>query len=362
MNSMINKIVNGRYDQYGDAFLNETPQDGVVASFTISQNSITQGDTIAFENTSTGFITNYEWYLNDVLVSNEKNPSIRFVESAQNTVGLYVSGGGYHDEYEVSYNVLNGYVIDFTADNTVGEVGLVADFESFVEGGQAPYTYEWSKRLGNDSYSVFSTLENPTETFNTLGCWDIKLVVTDDLGIPMELVKSCYISIFELNADFMGSPLTGEIPLDVTFTNTSTGDVETYLWEISGDGVYWVAVGTNENLNYTFQFPVDYSVRLTITAGTATSTITKNNYIQLADGGSGLFETYTFGSTNQLPDYSVTILHNMGTSDVDYIVYDGDDSHEVVDSFTIVDDGRVDIGFSKPIVGTYKILLMGYVS
>jgi len=64
-----------------------------------------------------------------------------------------------------------------------------------------------------------------------------------------------------LVASFTANPLKGRAPLNVQFTDTSTGSgITSWSWEINGE-----VVSTNKNFAYTFTEPGDYVIKLTVT-------------------------------------------------------------------------------------------------
>jgi PKD repeat protein len=78
----------------------------------------------------------------------------------------------------------------------------------------------------------------------------------------------------EIITDFSASPILGIVPLEVTFTNTSTGDLTSSLWDF-GDGV----TSTLTNPVHTYTTPGVYSVTLVAGSFGHTDTITKANLI-----------------------------------------------------------------------------------
>ena len=77
-------------------------------------------------------------------------------------------------------------------------------------------------------------------------------------------------------AAFSGTPLTGEGPLTVTFTDASTGTPATWAWDF-GDG------GTSALQNPTHTFnPGTWTVALTVTNAVGTNTLTKTDYVDVS--------------------------------------------------------------------------------
>jgi PKD repeat protein len=79
-------------------------------------------------------------------------------------------------------------------------------------------------------------------------------------------------------ASFTGSPLAGESPLDVQFTDTSTGSPTSWSWSF-GDG----ATSTERNPIHLYASAGSYSVTLAVSNASGSNTATKTDYITVTD-------------------------------------------------------------------------------
>jgi PKD repeat protein/C1A family cysteine protease len=77
-----------------------------------------------------------------------------------------------------------------------------------------------------------------------------------------------------LNAEFTASPRTGQMPLEVSFADTSTGSPSRWSWAF-GDGTF----SDEKNPVHSYSEPGEYGIRLTVQGGGATSTLEKAAYI-----------------------------------------------------------------------------------
>ena len=85
------------------------------------------------------------------------------------------------------------------------------------------------------------------------------------------------VTLYEpVEADFTGWPTSGVAPLTVVFTNTSSGDYTTSLWDF-GDGV----TGTLESPTHTYIAAGIYTVTLTVSGPGGSDTETKAEYISV---------------------------------------------------------------------------------
>jgi PKD repeat protein len=77
-------------------------------------------------------------------------------------------------------------------------------------------------------------------------------------------------------AEFRGSPLKGVAPLDVSFTNLTTGPATSYAWDF-GDG----GMSAERSPTYRYMAPGDYTVTLTATGANGSHTATKVAYVKV---------------------------------------------------------------------------------
>jgi PKD repeat protein len=62
-------------------------------------------------------------------------------------------------------------------------------------------------------------------------------------------------------AKFTATPLNGHPPLDVQFTDKSTGNISAWEWDFNGDGAL---DSITQNPEYTYESPGNYTVSLTV--------------------------------------------------------------------------------------------------
>ena len=90
------------------------------------------------------------------------------------------------------------------------------------------------------------------------------------------LLTDVYGTGYEFYADFGASPLTGDAPLEVTFTDSSVGDIQSWHWEF-GDG----DTSTVQNPTHTYQYDGFYTVSLTVQDNYHSNTLTQERYINV---------------------------------------------------------------------------------
>src|SRR5690606_12037288 len=96
-------------------------------------------------------------------------------------------------------------------------------------------SYDW---FFGDGGSNLNSGANASHTYTNNGNYTVTLITTDIRGCKDTIIKQQYISVTGPTANFIGSPLTGCVPLTVSFTNQSSangGTISTRLWRF-GDG------------------------------------------------------------------------------------------------------------------------------
>lgn len=77
-------------------------------------------------------------------------------------------------------------------------------------------------------------------------------------------------------AEFNANPVTGTAPLNVQFTDTSTGTINSYAWDFNNDGT---TDSTQQNPSWTYNTPGTYTVKLTVTGPGGNDEEVKTDYI-----------------------------------------------------------------------------------
>jgi len=115
-------------------------------------------------------------------------------------------------------------VAGFTANVTSGTVPLAVLFTD--SSTNTPTSWNWS--FGDGTYS---TIQNPSHTYSSVGTYTVALNATNAAG-SNTLTRAGYITVSPPApvAAFSGSPTSGNAPLSVTFTDTSTNTPTGWAW------------------------------------------------------------------------------------------------------------------------------------
>ncbi|PWR76237.1 DUF3821 domain-containing protein [Methanospirillum stamsii] len=138
---------------------------------------------------------------------------------------------------------------------------------------------QWSWSFGD---GTISTEVNPKHTYSDDGVYTVSLTVMNKEGLEDTVTKTDYITVREpkISADFIGSPTSGASPLNVKFTDKSTGEPTNWFWDF-GDG--YTSAGV-QNPSHTYTFGGKYTVTLTVTLGDEMDRETKTDYITVIGG------------------------------------------------------------------------------
>ena len=140
----------------------------------------------------------------------------------------------------------------FTASRTSGKAPLTVHFANSSVGSIT----KWLWNFG-DGYT--SKVRSPSHTYSRAGAYTVTLTVTG-AGGTNTCTQPGYITVYAApKAHFSTVPRSGDAPLQVNFTNESTGIVTSWLWRF-GDGT----TSTDENPAHTYNSPRTYTAKLTV--------------------------------------------------------------------------------------------------
>ncbi len=176
----------------------------------------------------------------------------------------------------VSPYELQGLYAAFSADATEVCPGSAVTFSDISLG--SPTMWNWSFPGGNPSSYIGQN--PPPITYDTPGNYDVTLTVSDGADSDTE-VRTGYVTVNEVIADFTGTPTTIVVDNTVTFTftNNSSCNPVSWLWSFTG--------GTPSSYNGENPPPIQYDtegtydVTLIVNNGTYSDTTTKTGYIEV---------------------------------------------------------------------------------
>jgi PKD repeat protein len=185
---------------------------------------------------------------------------------------FYHNGGSDQTKTDIIY-VVTPHPPDanFTTNTSSGKVPLAVSFTDTSAG--VPTGWNWS--FGDGSHS---DEQNPVHSYTVPGNYTVCLQATNIDGNDSE-IRPDYISVRRLSlpiSSFTGTPLSGKVPLSVTFNDTSSGSPATWTWDF-GDGT----TSPDQNPVHTYSSAGNFTVILTATNTDGSNITTKADYISV---------------------------------------------------------------------------------
>lgn len=237
------------------------------ASFTASPREGEAPLAVQFTDTSTGSVTSRFWDFGDGSTSNARNPIHTYSVAGTYTVKLTVTNSFGSDTFEApsfirTYSIAVP-VAEFTSNLTSGKTPLAVQFTDLSSSN--PAAWEWDF---NSDGRIDSREKNPVYVYTAPGTYSVTLSVVNGTARG-NITKPNYITVGnEPVAAFTVSPREGNSPLKVQFTDTSAGNVTSWLWDF-GDG----NTSASRNPTHTYFGSGEYTVRLTVTNAFGTNTL-----------------------------------------------------------------------------------------
>ncbi len=215
-------------------------------------------------------VTEWNWNFGDGANSVEQNPMHTYSTEGNYTVTLTANNSAGSNTV-TKYN----YITVVKSDDAIieGHAPLSVQFTDLSEGATS---WKWS--FGDGS---ISTEQNPTHTYSKPGQYTVTLTANNMAGSNV-ITKYTYISVtnsLEVPVDaFSVSATSGKAPLNISFTDKSTGLPDSWKWNF-GDG----NTSTEQNPTHTYSKPGQYTVTLTVNNVAGSSVVTKYSYISVAN-------------------------------------------------------------------------------
>jgi gliding motility-associated-like protein len=208
----------------------------VNAEFTADTTTGCSSAIITFTDQSTGGPTSWEWDFGDgsALVFLQ-NPIHFYAAPGTYTVTLTASNSSGSDiEIKTSYiTIFSGPTAQFTVIDSNGCLPFTVDFlDATILGGGAITSWAWD--FGDGGTSI---IQNPTYTYTSIGTYTVSLTVTDTNGCSNIITKTNHITVSTspVSSFTQNTSISCTFPLNVNFTNNSTGTGLSYDWSF-GNG------------------------------------------------------------------------------------------------------------------------------
>jgi PGF-pre-PGF domain-containing protein len=263
--SRLDSILNYTYQNGGTFYLmgelgnsswKQVPRfSKVTANFTVSQNNLFVGENVTFVDHSTN-------QANELLDFGDNSPA----SSTANVVHTYAKSGVYKVNLTVANEISSDSMVqkitviqatppsaDFTSNCTEGSRPLNIAFKDISTG--FPDSWSWNFGDGNTSAD-----KNPVHVYSSDGVYTVTLKVTNSKGSnSTQKINYITVSTKPPLSSFYSNITSGNIPLTVLFTDTSTGSPASWNWNF-GDGTN----STEQNPMHTYFSAGTYDVTLVV--------------------------------------------------------------------------------------------------
>jgi gliding motility-associated-like protein len=245
-----------------------------VASFFTPDTAICIHDSITFFASYTGIATQYEWWVDNTIIyplipppkpPQSPNPKgYRFHNGGLYTITVIISDAHMCPDTarRTNYILVADPVGDFTGVPVSGCVPLNVQFTENSANTQGAFSAvrEWDFGNGNNATVSSASTNN---IYNTAGLFNVRLIVTDNVGCKDTIVKNNYIQAVKPKAQFASSTLQACKGQNINFVNQSTGNSLSFNWDF-GDGT----TSTMTNPIKIYAATGSYTIRLIVTDAT----------------------------------------------------------------------------------------------
>jgi PKD repeat protein len=238
---------------------------------------------VEMNNLSTSNAISYTWQFPGASPSSstQKNPTVVYNTPGNYTVTL------------TAFNAAGSAVLSKTAYINAGGPPTNGNFNFAANGLTVNFTatgnnvteYFWDFGDGNTS-----NLSNPVHTYSVGGNYEVILTLSNNCG-DAQRVRTVVLQPPPV-AGFTAQNTTGCAPLTVNFTNTSTGNANSYLWQLPGGTP---STSTLANPTVVYNAPGTYNVTLTATNAGGSNTETQAQFVSVNSGPTAAFTAQTNG-------------------------------------------------------------------
>ncbi|MBN1673348.1 MAG: VWA domain-containing protein [Kiritimatiellae bacterium] len=238
--------------------------------------------TVTFTNESSGVFTNCAWdFDNDSVVDdNTTAGTVTHIYPAAGTytVKLTAQGpGGAHARMRGNFvTVYPAPTAAFSGTPTSGTAPLTVTFTDTSTGFLTTRTWDFDNDSTPDAVNPVAPIRH---TYTAAGVYTVKLTV-DGVGGSDDEIKAGYVTVNEPppTAAFCVNTVTGNAPLEVTFTDLSTGSIATREWDFDNNGSV-DATDPGTSFQHTYTTSGVYSVKLTVTGPGGSDSEIKTDYV-----------------------------------------------------------------------------------
>ncbi|MFL9483488.1 PKD domain-containing protein [Chitinophagaceae bacterium LWZ2-11] len=230
--------------------------------------------TVSFNNGSAN-VTAYQWSFGDGSTSSEKNPAHTYTAQgvytvtlkAFNTTGCYdtISKKDFINIQAPKITGLGGLPYKGCIPSNVKMSAIVTTAEPIT-------SYQWNFGDGTGSSDAA-----PVHTYTLAGTYDVTLVITTQSGCQDSLhMVSAVMTDTVPHIDFIAAPLSACASTAISFTDHSSNDIRTWLWDF-GDKT----TSADQNPQHKYSDTGYFTITLVVTNKACSDTLLKQLYVHI---------------------------------------------------------------------------------
>jgi len=274
----------------------DSGSSAVVSGFNGTPTIGTAPLTVTFNDTSTNTPTSWNWNFGswsaaDGGVSTTRNSSHTYASAGKYTVTLNAQNANGGDTYtrigyiNVTDSGLPTVVSGFTGAPRSGTSPLTVTFTDTST--NTPTSWNWNFGSWSAADGGVSTVQNPSHTYASAGTYTVSLNA-QNANLGDTHTRTGYITVTDSNpsavvSGFTGVPMSGDAPLAVTFTDTSTNTPTSWKWNFGSWSAADDGVSMVQNPSHTYASAGTYTVSLNAQNANGGDTYTRTGYINVTD-------------------------------------------------------------------------------
>lgn len=251
-----------------------------IANFTGTPLSGVNPLIVQFTDSSTNSPTSWSWNFGDSSTSILQNPIYTYTTNGTFNVSLTATNNNgsnilTRNNYVTVQSVIIPPVASFNATPVTGTIPLNVNFTDTSTNNPT----QWSWNFGDNTIGIG---QNPSHLYNAVGTYTVTLTAFNSAG-SNTVIRQSYITVQALPISpvtaFTGTPLSGLVPLTVNFTDNSTNNPTSWLWNF-GDST----TSTIKSPSHVFSSVGTFNITLTASNSNGSNTLVKNSYITTLSG------------------------------------------------------------------------------
>jgi len=283
------------------------------ASFTVNTRNGVTGSYIYFRDISSNFPTSWKWTFTGGTpsISTSSYDSVIYKNPGTYDVKLVASNASGSDSViskgYIAISIPTKPIADFMTYSRNTEAGSSISFHD--KSLNNPTAWKWTFDGGTPSTS---TEKNPSVTYNTIGSYDVKLIVTNSAGSDT-IIRKKYSVVLPLTVpviDFTVDTRNPEVNSDITFTIITNSSISYLRWTFEG-GTPSTSSAYNPIIRYSKSGI--YDVKFVAGNAVGRDSIVKKQYITVIPPPAPIASFYA-NKTTVLKTSTVAFICNSGNS------------------------------------------------